>query len=867
MTVSTSIRCLDDAMLAKLARGDCSPNELLACEDHLSSCDHCRQLVDSRALDAVWTEELLPAFQVTRNDDDRTVRAEAFHQAVIRILGPTDDPHMLGRIGSYEVVALVGIGGMGAVFKAFDAALNRFVAIKIMLPHLAASGAARQRFEREGRAAAAVVSDFVLPIYAVAEWQGVPYLVMQYSAGINLQKRLENSGPLMLDQALRIAMQTARGLAAAHAQGLVHRDVKPSNILLDGSVERATLTDFGLARAVDDASVTRTGLIAGTPQYMSPEQVRGEAVDERSDLFSLGSTMYSMCTGHPPFRSDSSYAVLHRIVSDHPRSIREVNREIPEWFEHIVMKLLSKSASDRFDSAERVADLLEACLAHVQQPSSVSLPKSLLQTDSKSERFSRLFKFVASAAFFLLTLAGVVIVLELDKGTLTIECEADDVPIRIMQGDTVVKKLMVSREGKSTKIAAGNYTIEIEKPFDKALVADGTVTIKLAGKQVVKVKSSVDEEPEIQRQGIRTITHNLENLLRDKSRLRAEQKMAELVKLICSTVDPESWSNAQINIIPYLDNRCFVVSQTQKNHDAIAKLLNELEALELRANNPQSTKESKNAVEVTSDAETGVTQIRGQSKELVERAAIIIQEMNERITQESIKSSEATNFLKFFEAIHASQNQEGTQQIPVKLLQDCVPSSIRSNPSKSTFQFTAVANIKKSESPDGMPDGMTVYEFQADILKLMQEFLFVTLGDDDLSDQIVDGMLNDPKGPKVDIKRILREQLSNHVKLTVGTLPNGQLNFLVEIKVNDMDAFLPNFIRFFQSEDGYLSNEAKNFFYFGSQSSPAAIGQRRTQAAVAGVGMSTARRVAATVHQGRFYCGSLDMVEAVRREQ
>ncbi len=860
MSVSTSLQCLDEAMLAKLAAGDCSPKELSACEEHLSSCDHCRQLVDSRAMDAVWTEELLPAFQRTLNDEDRTVRAEASHQAVLRILGPTDDPHMLGRIGSYEVVALVGIGGMGAVFKAFDAALNRFVAIKIMLPHLAASGAARQRFEREGRAAAAVVSDFVLPIHAVAEWQGVPYLVMQYSAGINLQKRLENIGPLKLEEVLRIAMQTARGLAAAHAQGLVHRDVKPSNILLDGSVERAMLTDFGLARAVDDASVTRTGLIAGTPQYMSPQQVRGEAVDARSDLFSLGSTMYAMCTGHPPFRADSSYAVLHRIVSDSPRSIREVNRDIPEWFERVVMRLLSKSPSDRFESAEQLADLMEACLAHVHQPTSVSLPKSLSKIDCNSGRYSRLVKIVASAAFFLLMLAGVVIVLELDKGTLTIECEADDVPIRIMQGDTVVKKLVVSRDGKSTKIAAGKYTIEIEKPYDKALVADGTVTITLAGNQVVKVKSSVDDEQEVQRQDILTITHSLEKLLRDKSRLRAEQKMAELVKLICSTVDPESWSNAQINIIPYLDNRCFVVSQTQKNHDAIAKLLNELEALELRANNPQSTKGSNNAVEVTRDAETGVTQIRGQSKELVERAARIVQEMNERITQESTKSSEATKFLKLFEAIYASHNQEGNQQIPVQLLHDCVSSSTRSNPNKSTFQFASLANIKKSESRDGM----TVYEFQADILKLMHEFLFVTLGDDDLSDQIIDGMLEDPKGPRIDVRSILREQLSNQLKLTVGTLPNGQLNFLVEIKVIDMDAFMPNFKRFFQSEHGYLSNKTMDFFYFGTQPSSVEIGQRRARAAAAGAGLSIARRVAATVHQDRFYWGSLDMVEAVR---
>ena len=195
---------------------------------------------------------------------------------------------------------------MGTVFKAFDAALDRFVAIKMLPPHLAASGAARHRFAREARAAAAIVDDHVMPIYAVAEWQRIPYLVTQYSRGTTLQKRIQEQGPLELKEILRIGVQTVRGLAAAHAQGLVHRDVKPSNILLDSSVERALLTDFGLARAVDDASVTRTGVISGTPPYMSPEQARGETLDHRTDLFSLGSVLYAACTGHPPFRAESA---------------------------------------------------------------------------------------------------------------------------------------------------------------------------------------------------------------------------------------------------------------------------------------------------------------------------------------------------------------------------------------------------------------------------------------------------------------------------------------------------------------------------------------------------------------------------------
>jgi serine/threonine protein kinase len=167
---------------------------------------------------------------------------------------------------------------------------------------------------------------------------------------------------------LRVGMQAARGLAAAHAQGIVHRDIKPANILLENGIERVKITDFGLARAVDDASITQSGVIAGTPLYMSPEQANGEAVDPRSDLFSLGSVLYALCTGHPPFRADSTARVLLRVASDTPRPVRELNPDIPDWLEAIIAKLLAKKREERFQEARDVADLLEQHLAHLQQP-------------------------------------------------------------------------------------------------------------------------------------------------------------------------------------------------------------------------------------------------------------------------------------------------------------------------------------------------------------------------------------------------------------------------------------------------------------------------------------------------------------------
>lgn len=383
MTTNQREACLTGESMGRLAQDEFLPVELAQVEEHIGSCERCRNMLESASLDSEWNDEVLPVLRTPSEgnrpcgDPNEGGHDEQSLESLLKLLGPTDDPHKLGRIGTYEVIGIIGRGGMGVVFKAFDAALNRFVAIKMLLPHMAVSGAARKRFAREGQAAAAVIDDNVLPIYSVAEWQGVPYLVTQFSRGITLQKRIQDQGPLELKEILRIGMQTARGLAAAHAQGLVHRDVKPSNILLDGTVERALLTDFGLARAVDDASITRTGTIAGTPQYMSPEQARGQSVDARSDLFSLGSVLYAMCTGRPPFRADSSYAVLRLIADDEPWPIREINPEIPEWLCSIVTKLMSKRASDRFESAAEVAELLEKCLAHVQHPVAVPLPTSL----------------------------------------------------------------------------------------------------------------------------------------------------------------------------------------------------------------------------------------------------------------------------------------------------------------------------------------------------------------------------------------------------------------------------------------------------------------------------------------------------------
>ena len=364
---------------------------------HLEECESCRRRMEEQsAAKAVWSK----ATAFLRSDDhdcdvlsnssvassassmvaDETIGSRQHIRQVLQLLNPTDDPQMLGRLGGYEVSGVVGSGGMGVVLKGYDRPLDRTVAIKVMAPYLASSVAARQRFAREARAAAAVLHPNVIAIYGVSSDAELPFLVMPYVGGESLQSRLDKTGPLPVSDILEIGLQIAAGLAAAHDLGLVHRDIKPGNILLERGIDRLYITDFGLARAVDDASVTRTGVIAGTPQYMSPEQARGEFVDARSDLFSLGSVMYAMCTGRVPFRADSPYGILRRIIDDAPRDVRGINPDVPTWLCQIVNRLHEKSASDRFASAHEVFKLLSECLAHVRQPTLHPLPPQLAQS-------------------------------------------------------------------------------------------------------------------------------------------------------------------------------------------------------------------------------------------------------------------------------------------------------------------------------------------------------------------------------------------------------------------------------------------------------------------------------------------------------
>ena len=251
---------------------------------------------------------------------------------------------------------------------------------------LASTSPARKRFLREARSAAAIRHDNVVAIHAVEE-QPIPYLVMEYIPGRTLQRLLDEHGPLDVADALRLSQQIASGLAAAHSQGLIHRDIKPSNILLENDIQwKVKISDFGLARAADDASVTQSGTIAGTPMYMSPEQAHSNHIDQRSDLFSFGSVLYQMISGRPPFRAATTLAVLKRVTEDTARPIQEIIPEVPDWLCTIISKLHSKRAEDRYQTASEVADLLACCQSELQHTGKVTCVQSSGQSSDHAPR-------------------------------------------------------------------------------------------------------------------------------------------------------------------------------------------------------------------------------------------------------------------------------------------------------------------------------------------------------------------------------------------------------------------------------------------------------------------------------------------------
>lgn len=455
--------------------------------------------------------------------DDTHHSADSVVQA---LLGPAQEEHELGRLGGYRVLKELGRGGMGVVFHAEDPLLQRPVALKALVCDVgAAASEARERFLREARAAAGLNDDHVVTIHEIGEDRGIPFLTMELLEGESLDRRLAREGRLPISETLRVGRETALGLAAAHAKGIVHRDIKPANLWLETrsqgsgvrgqkdesadkrradrsatsriSPARVKILDFGLARSTSgDATLTRNGIVVGTPAYMAPEQARGDPLDSRCDLFSLGAVLYQSCTGQAPFVDKDAIATLMKVTTVQPPPPCAVAPEVSPPLSELIMMLLAKDPVDRPASAREVIQritaietgLLQKASADTTRPEVVRAPSGQSRARRSQHR-----SIIALAAGAVLLAAAIVMYVRTDRGTLEIQSFDDAVKIAVEQGGEVVGILDPLSKQQLT-IRSGKYQLQIlgEKNAGLELITDqqaaNTVTMTRGGKVIVKVR-------------------------------------------------------------------------------------------------------------------------------------------------------------------------------------------------------------------------------------------------------------------------------------------------------------------------------------------------------------------------------------------
>ncbi len=528
--MSAQTSCADVQVLKRLVRGKIVGEEAEALEQHLLQCDRCAETVNVLASQDTVAEAIRGEGTLADEPDSALVRGlverlrglrpcaatpsgetppslapaaagpDALSPDATSILAPAQGPEEIGRLGPYRVLRVLGGGGMGIVFEAEDPQLRRRVALKALKPALAAHESARQRFLREARAAAAIEHDHVVTIHQVGEERGVPFLAMALLRGETLEERLDREGTLPTAEVLRVGREIAEGLAAAHERGLVHRDVKPSNVWLEAPRGRVKLVDFGLARAVSgEGHLTQTGFIVGTPQYMAPEQGRGEAVDGRSDLFSLGCVLYRLCTGRPPFQAPDAMSTLLAVATEHPRPPRELNPDVPPALNNLVLRLLAKNVPDRPSSARAVVQAIEAIehgtVETSAPPPAVEKPAERapeLSAAAASPRRRRGL-LVATAVLAVLLpvgafLGGPVLRFATNKGELVVRVDDPDVEVVVRQQGVVVVDRTTKREFVLT---AGDGEVEVYEKESGLKLGTKAFTLTRGGKERVHVTLDV----------------------------------------------------------------------------------------------------------------------------------------------------------------------------------------------------------------------------------------------------------------------------------------------------------------------------------------------------------------------------------------
>jgi Leucine-rich repeat (LRR) protein len=407
-------------------------------------------------------------------------------------LAPPQAPDELGRLGPYRVLKLAGQGGMGVVFQAEDVRLKRMVALKLIKPEAAGKPGARERFLREAQAAAALEHENIVAVYQVDDAGGVPFLAMPWLKGMSLEERLRQVGVLTVPQVLRLGKQIARGLAAAHEAGLVHRDVKPANVWLEpAGGGRVKLLDFGLAHVPSDPGLTQSGTVLGTPAYMAPEQARGEKASPGCDLFSLGAVLYRLCTGQLPFRGENTMALLTALAVDEPAPVGQLAPALPPALAELVMQLLAKDPGKRPASAQEVADRLEAIERQLAAPSGPSRTEALPAPAAPARRGRRKRAGLIAAVALAIALplgyfsGGAVLRYATNKGVLVVQVDDPDVEVTVRQGGAVVRDRSRKREFVLT---AGDGELEVFEKASGMRLTTRKFTLTRGGRETVEVR-------------------------------------------------------------------------------------------------------------------------------------------------------------------------------------------------------------------------------------------------------------------------------------------------------------------------------------------------------------------------------------------
>ena len=506
--MDTITKCPQIEELEQLIDGTLSGDRQQECTQHMDSCECCQaKLVDlatggtnlSQMVERVYEVEPVessaywPALKELDADLDETFIPRSgvrSRDVPLHFLQPATDPAYLGRLSHFDVMRVLGRGGMGIVLEAFDSKLQRHVALKVLDPDLADDELSRQRFCREARSAASITHENVVAVHQVEKSadDGLPFLVMQLISGESLEQRLIREKQLPLQEIVRIAMQTAHGLVAAHSQGLVHRDIKPGNILLEPPHDRVKLTDFGLARIVDDVKLTRPGFVTGTPLYMAPEQAMGEEADYRSDLFSFGAILYEMCAGEPPFAGNSALAILRQIAEVKHKPLRELNPDLPEWLVRTVDQLLEKKPEDRIQTAAHLAELLDYEWA-LMKTSSDDVPAVCQIAIRKRTRRNRRIAVAVGATF--LTLGLLVGAFFANRGT-TPEAEgpSPELVTVLSANSGTVWSVAFDHTGDSIAMAVEDGSVRLWNLADKSI----TSTIEAHRGNIWSVKFSDDDK-------------------------------------------------------------------------------------------------------------------------------------------------------------------------------------------------------------------------------------------------------------------------------------------------------------------------------------------------------------------------------------